>query len=183
MKCKQTDFEEVKLITPQVFDDDRGSFSETFNLDIFCEHIGSIVSFVQDNQSVSSRGVLRGMHYQIEHPQGKLVRVSRGEVFDVAVDMRRTSPSFGSWVGATLSEENRSQLWIPSGFAHGFLALTNNATVQYKVTDFWHPEHERTLVWNDPTVNISWPTITAGDPTLSCKDAEGVLLNDAECFE
>jgi dTDP-4-dehydrorhamnose 3,5-epimerase len=174
--------EGVYLFSPNIYKDDRGSFVESFNKNVFSEHVDGYFEFVQDNQSVSKAGVLRGLHFQINHPQGKLVRVSRGSVFDVAVDLRRSSPSFGQWVGVTLTEENQSQLWIPPGFAHGFYALTEHVTVQYKVTDFWYPEHERTLIWNDPSVGIKWPLVD-NQPLLSEKDARGLPLSELEGFE
>jgi len=182
MNCETFSIKDICLLSPEVFGDDRGSFVESFNQKVFSDCVSDSTVFVQDNQSVSKAGVLRGLHYQIKNPQGKLVRVSMGSVFDVAVDLRRSSPSFGKWVGATLTEENQSQLWIPPGFAHGFLALTDNTTVQYKVTDYWHPEHERTLIWNDPKVNIEWPLVN-NSPLLSEKDAGGLPFSELECFE
>lgn len=171
---------EVKLIEPKVFGDARGSFFESFNAREFAEKVQAGVEFVQDNHSRSAKGVLRGLHYQIQHTQGKLVRVVEGEVFDVAVDLRRSSPTFGKWEGAVLSGENHRQLWIPQGFAHGFVVLSESAQFLYKTTDFWHPEHERCLLWNDPEIGIEWPIDF--EPTLATKDAAGKRLQEAECF-
>jgi dTDP-4-dehydrorhamnose 3,5-epimerase len=171
---------DVLLLEPKVFSDDRGYFFESFNARDFRESTGLDVEFVQDNHSMSGQGVLRGLHYQIEHPQGKLLRALKGSVFDVAVDLRKSSPSFGRWVGALLSAENRRQLWIPPGFAHGFLALSDEAEVLYKITDYWYPEHERTLLWKDPTLNIEWPI--DGEPQLAPKDVEGKLFGEIEVF-
>ncbi|RFU46024.1 dTDP-4-dehydrorhamnose 3,5-epimerase [Paraburkholderia sp. DHOC27] len=175
-----TELADVKIIEPAVFGDARGSFFESFNAREFHEHVAQGVEFVQDNHSRSSYGVLRGLHYQIHHPQGKLVRVIDGEVFDVAVDMRLSSPTFGKWAGVRLSADNYRQLWIPPGFAHGFLVLTPSAEFVYKATDYWFPEHERSLLWNDPEVDIAWPL--EGEPILAPKDAAGRLLFQAECF-
>lgn len=172
---------EVLLLTPKVFTDDRGYFMEVWHAGRFGA-VGLNVSFVQDNQSGSSRGVLRGLHYQIEHPQGKLVRVVAGEIFDVAVDLRRSSGTFGRWVGARLSAENRHQLYVPPGFAHGFLAISRLAEVAYKCTDFYVPEHERTLRWNDPDVAVDWPLPAGAGPTLSEKDRCGRSLQEAEVY-
>lgn len=171
---------DVKIIEPKVFGDARGHFFETFNAREFDERVAAGVVFVQDNQSRSIKGVLRGMHYQVRHPQGKLVRVVSGEVFDVAVDLRRASPTFGKWVGEVLSAENRKQLWIPPGFAHGFLALSDSAEFLYKTTDFWYPEHERTLLWNDPAVGIAWPL--DGEPVIAQKDLAGRRFADLETY-
>ena len=171
---------EVIVFEPRVFGDDRGFFFESFNKKVFDEVVGRSVDFVQDNHSRSSKGVLRGLHYQIKQTQGKLVRVSAGEVFDVAVDMRQTSPTFGAWVGVHLSAENKKQLWIPEGFAHGFVVLSEAAEFLYKTTDYWAPEHERSLMWNDPEVGIDWPI--SEPPTLSGKDMAAVTLAQAECF-
>jgi dTDP-4-dehydrorhamnose 3,5-epimerase len=171
---------DVLLLEPKVFSDDRGYFFESFNARDFRESTGLDVEFVQDNHSMSGQGVLRGLHYQIEHPQGKLLRALKGSVFDVAVDLRKSSPSFGRWVGALLSAENRRQLWIPPGFAHGFLALSDTAEVLYKITDYWYPEHERTLLWKDPALSIDWPII--GEPRLAPKDLEGKLFGEIEVF-
>ncbi|CAN0641939.1 dTDP-4-dehydrorhamnose 3,5-epimerase [Burkholderia cepacia] len=172
---------EVKLIEPKVFGDARGYFYESFNVREFAEHVAPGIEFVQDNHSRSAKGVLRGLHYQIEHTQGKLVRVVEGEVFDVAVDVRRSSPNFGKWVGVTLSADNHRQLWVPPGFAHGFLVVSESAQFLYKTTDYWFPEHERSIVWNDPDIGIAWPL--DGEPLLAVKDAAGTRLMDADLFE
>ncbi|AOI81703.1 dTDP-4-dehydrorhamnose 3,5-epimerase [Burkholderia cepacia] len=172
---------EVKLIEPKVFGDARGYFYESFNAREFAEHVAPGIEFVQDNHSRSAKGVLRGLHYQIEHTQGKLVRVVEGEVFDVAVDVRRSSPNFGKWVGVTLSADNHRQLWVPPGFAHGFLVVSESAQFLYKTTDYWFPEHERSIVWNDPDIGIAWPL--DGEPLLAVKDAAGMRLMDADLFE
>ena len=171
---------EVKLIEPKVFGDARGFFFESFNGREFAEKVAPGVEFVQDNHSRSAKNVLRGLHYQIQHPQGKLVRVISGEVFDVAVDLRRSSPNFGKWVGVNLSAENNRQLWIPPGFAHGFVVLSETADFLYKTTDYWFPEHERCLIWNDAQVGIEWPV--SGEPTLAAKDAAGTGLEVAETY-
>jgi len=171
----------VKLIEPKVFGDSRGFFFESFNVREFAQHVQDGVTFVQDNHSRSAKGVLRGLHYQIAHAQGKLVRVTEGEVFDVAVDLRRSSPTFGKWEGITLSAENHRQLWIPPGFAHGFVVLSESAQFLYKTTDYWYPEFERCLLWNDPSVGIEWPI--EFEPILAAKDAAGRLLADADLFE
>jgi dTDP-4-dehydrorhamnose 3,5-epimerase len=171
----------VKLIEPKVFGDTRGFFFESFNAREFAQHVQDGVTFVQDNHSRSAKGVLRGLHYQIAHAQGKLVRVTEGEVFDVAVDLRRSSPTFGKWEGITLSAENHRQLWIPPGFAHGFVVLSESAQFLYKTTDYWYPEFERCLLWNDPSVGIEWPI--GFEPILAAKDAAGRLLADADLFE
>jgi dTDP-4-dehydrorhamnose 3,5-epimerase len=169
----------VLILEPVVFGDDRGFFFESFNAREFQDASGLQRSFVQDNQSRSAKGVLRGLHYQIEHPQGKLVRVLVGEVFDVAVDLRRSSPSFGRSLGVTLSAENKRQLWIPEGFAHGFLVISESADVLYKTTDYWYPQHERTLLWNDPALAIQWPLDA---PQLAKKDSLGKRLEGADVF-
>jgi len=171
----------VKLIEPKVFGDARGFFFESFNAREFAQQVQDGVTFVQDNHSRSAKGVLRGLHYQIAHAQGKLVRVTEGEVFDVAVDLRRSSPTFGKWEGITLSAENHRQLWIPPGFAHGFVVLSESAQFLYKTTDYWYPEFERCLLWNDPSVGIEWPI--EFEPILAAKDAAGRLLADADLFE
>lgn len=176
----KTDIPEVWILEPKVFGDARGFFFESFNARDFGQATGLNVEFVQDNHSMSARGVLRGLHYQIEHAQGKLVRVTEGEVFDVAVDLRKSSATFGKWVGVTLSSENHRQLWIPPGFAHGFVVLSERAQFLYKTTDYWFPEHERSLLWNDPAVDIDWPIDFA--PQLAAKDAAGKPLAEAECF-
>lgn len=172
---------EVLIIEPRVFGDSRGFFFESFNQRAFEEATGQRCTFVQDNHSRSARNVLRGLHYQVQHSQGKLVRVVSGEVFDVAVDLRRSSPNFGKWVGVTLSAENKRQLWVPEGFAHGFLVTSDEAEFVYKVTDYWHPEHERSLIWNDPDVGIEWPIDVS--PIVAAKDADGKRLVEAEVFE
>lgn len=172
---------ELLLVTPRVYMDDRGYFMEVWHASHFGA-AGLSLSFVQDNQSGSSRGVLRGLHYQVEHPQGKLVRAVTGEIFDVAVDLRRGSKSFGGWVGVRLSAENRQQLYIPPGFAHGFLVTSERADIAYKCTDFYFPEHERTLMWNDPDVGIDWPLPLGATPTLSEKDQCGRRLHEAEVY-
>lgn len=154
MTITQTDIPDVLIIEPKVFGDDRGFFFESFNQKQFEQAIGRSVAFVQDNHSRSAKNVLRGLHYQIQHPQGKLVRVVHGEVFDVAVDIRKGSPTFGKWVGVVLSAENKKQLWVPEGFAHGFVVLSETAEFLYKTTDYWYPEHERSIVWNDTALNI-----------------------------
>ncbi len=171
---------EVKIIEPKVFGDARGYFYESFNGREFAAKVGVDVAFVQDNHSRSAKGVLRGLHYQIEHAQGKLVRVVEGEVFDVAVDIRKSSPNFGKWAGVVLSEENHRQLWVPPGFAHGFVVLSELAQFLYKTTDYWYPEHERSLLWNDPSVGIEWPIDF--EPLLAAKDAAGKLLAEADHF-
>lgn len=179
MKVHDTELTEVKLLEPRVFSDSRGFFLESYNQRTFAE-IGIPENFVQDNHSRSERAVLRGLHYQLVQPQGKLVRAVRGEIFDVAVDLRRSSPGFGRWTGRILSEENKQMLWIPAGFGHGFLVLSSVAEVLYKATDFYAPQGERSIVWNDPKVGIEWPDV--GTPMLSAKDAAGKPLDDAEVF-
>jgi dTDP-4-dehydrorhamnose 3,5-epimerase len=171
---------EVKIIEPTVFGDARGYFYESFNGREFAEQVQAGVAFVQDNHSRSARGVLRGLHYQIEHAQGKLVRVVEGEVFDVAVDVRRSSPNFGRWVGVTLSEENHRQLWAPPGFAHGFVVLSESAQFLYKTTDYWYPALERSIVWNDADIGIQWPIDF--EPLLAAKDAAAKRFADADHF-
>ena len=179
MKVTPTALPDVLLIESRVFSDDRGFFFESWNRRAMAA-AGIDADFVQDNHSRSVRNVLRGLHYQIEHAQGKLVRVCSGEVFDVAVDIRRTSPTFGRWVGMTLSAQGKQMLWIPPGFAHGFLVLSEAAEFLYKTTDYWYPEHERTLLWNDPALGIVWPL--AGPPVLAAKDASGRPLALADVF-
>ncbi|KUY58195.1 MULTISPECIES: dTDP-4-dehydrorhamnose 3,5-epimerase [unclassified Burkholderia] len=171
---------EVKVIEPKVFGDARGYFYESFNAREFAEQVEPGIVFVQDNHSRSSKGVLRGLHYQVRHAQGKLVRVVEGEVFDVAVDIRKHSPNFGKWVGLVLSAENHRQLWIPPGFAHGFVVLSDAAQFLYKTTDYWFPEHERCIVWDDPEIGIEWPIDAA--PILAPKDAAGKRLSEAEVY-
>lgn len=180
MKATPLAIPDVFLIEPTVFGDDRGFFFESFNQARFEAAIGCEVSFVQDNHSRSARGVLRGLHYQIQQPQGKLVRVVQGEVFDVAVDLRQSSPTFGKWVGEILSAENKKQLWIPEGFAHGFVVLSDSADFLYKTTDYWAPQHERCIIWNDPDLEIDWHFEST--PILSAKDAQGNLLQQAAFF-
>lgn len=180
MKATALAIPDVVLLEPRVFGDDRGFFFESFNQAQFAEATGQAVDFVQDNHSRSMRGVLRGLHYQISQPQGKLVRVVLGEVFDVAVDLRRRSTTFGQWVGIVLSADNKQQLWIPEGFAHGFLVLSETAEFLYKTTDYWAPQHERCIAWDDPDLAIDWPL--AGEPLLSAKDRQGVRLARAETF-
>ncbi|HEV2273571.1 MAG TPA: dTDP-4-dehydrorhamnose 3,5-epimerase [Acidobacteriaceae bacterium] len=180
MKETSTRIASVKVIEPKVFADDRGLFFESFNQRTLAE-FGIRESFVQDNQSVSRRGVLRGLHYQVQQPQGKLIRCLYGEIFDVAVDLRRSSATFGQWVGETLTGENRRMLWIPAGFAHGFLVLSETAEVLYKTTDFYAPRCERTILWNDPTLHIDWPL--SGAPVLSGKDLAGQTFEQAEVYE
>ncbi|CAN7217316.1 dTDP-4-dehydrorhamnose 3,5-epimerase [Variovorax paradoxus] len=181
MKATPTAIPEVLVIEPKVFGDARGFFYESFNGKAFDEAVGRHVEFVQDNHSRSAKGVLRGLHYQIQQPQGKLVRVVRGAVFDVAVDIRRSSPSFGKWVGVELSEDNHRQLWVPEGFAHGFLVLSETAEFLYKTTDYYAPAHERSIVWNDAALNIQWPAIGMA-PQLSAKDEAGADFASAEVF-
>ncbi len=181
MKATRLAIPDVVLIEPRVFGDARGFFFESFNQKAFDEATRTSYQFVQDNHSRSGRGVLRGLHYQIRQPQGKLVRVVRGAVWDVAVDIRRGSPTFGQWVGAELSEDNQHQLWVPPGFAHGFVVLSETADFLYKTTDYYAPEHERCIAWNDAQLAIQWPY--QGEPVLSGKDAQGVALRDAEVFD
>ena len=178
MKSISTAIADVFILEPKVFGDTRGFFFESFNSRAFAEATGLDVNFVQDNHSRSARGVLRGLHYQARQPQGKLVRVVRGSVFDVAVDIRKTSPTFGKWVGVELTEDNHRQLWVPPGLAHGFLVISESADFLYKTTDYYAPEHERCLAWNDPAIGIDWPL--EGEPQLSAKDQLGKLLADAE---
>lgn len=180
MKATQLAIPDVILFEPKVFGDVRGFFFESFNQAKFEAAIGRRVAFVQDNHSRSVKNVLRGLHYQIQQPQGKLVRVVHGEVFDVAVDIRKSSPTFGQWVGEILSVENKRQMWVPEGFAHGFVVLSETAEFLYKTTDYYAPEHERCIAWNDPSLDIRWP-INA-PPSLSAKDAKGSSLIDAEVF-
>lgn len=172
---------EVVLITPKRYRDERGLFMETFRQDIFEQHCGDY-QFVQANHSESSQGVLRGLHYQYQKPQGKLVHFSQGKVFDVCVDLRKNSPTFGQWVSVILSAENKNILWVPPGFAHGFYVLSANAVCHYKCTDYYHPD-EYTLAWDDPSVNILWPLINQAPPLLSAKDSQGLALNQCPFFE
>lgn len=180
MKVIPTSLPEVLIIEPKVFGDERGFFFESFNARKFTELTGVDLPFVQDNHSMSAKNILRGLHYQIQQAQGKLVRVVAGEVFDVAVDLRKSSPRFGQWTGVVLSAENQRQLWIPPGFAHGFVVTSDKAEFLYKTTDYWAPEYERSLQWNDPAIGIQWPIQDA--PILSVKDQQGKLLADAEVF-
>jgi dTDP-4-dehydrorhamnose 3,5-epimerase len=181
MNVLQTPLPGVLMLEPKVFGDERGFFMESFNARLLAERAGITDTFVQDNHSRSARGVLRGLHYQIQHPQGKLVRVVAGSVWDVAVDLRRASPAFGKWFGVELSAENKRMLWVPPGFGHGFLVLSDSADFLYKTTDYWYPEHERSVLWNDPALGISWPL--QGEPVLSAKDRVGKPLAEAETFE
>ena len=181
MKVVQTAIPDVLIIEPRVFGDERGFFLESWNAREFGNAIDVKVQFVQDNHSRSRRGVLRGLHYQIKQPQGKLVRVAKGRVFDAVVDLRKSSATFGQWVGAELSDDNHRQFWIPPGFAHGFLVLSESADFIYKTTDYYAPEHERCLIWNDATVGINWPVDV--EPILSAKDKAGLPLRDVEVFQ
>lgn len=181
MKFLSTAIPGVILIEPQVFGDSRGFFMETWEARKFA-HAGLDFEFVQDNHSCSLQGTLRGLHYQVRQPQGKLTRVIAGEVFDVVVDLRRSSPTFGRWLGLTLSADNKQQLWVPPGFAHGFYVTSKTAEFVYKCTDFYAPEHERTIAWDDPAIGIHWPLQAGGVPLLSSKDQAGVLLHDAETY-
>lgn len=180
MKIQPGELAGVLVLEPQVFPDARGYFLESYNCRRFDEAAGREVRFVQDNQSLSVRKVLRGLHYQIRQPQGKLVQALVGEIYDVVVDLRRSSPTFGRWMGVTLSAASHRMLWVPEGFAHGFVVLSDEALVHYKVTDFYAPEHERTLVWNDPELGIPWPL--EGEPIVNAKDARGAALHAAETF-
>jgi dTDP-4-dehydrorhamnose 3,5-epimerase len=179
MQFTPTNLPEVLLIEPKVFGDARGFFMESWNRKIF-QSLGLDLDFVQDNHSRSGKGVLRGLHYQLQQPQGKLVRVTSGAVYDVAVDLRRSSPNFGKWTGHELSAENKHMLWVPPGFGHGFLVLSEYADFLYKTTEYYAPEHERCVLWNDPDIAIPWPL--AGEPALSAKDKVGSLLTDAEVY-
>ena len=177
MRCTPTAIPDALILEPKVFGDDRGFFYESYNQQAFQAATGLDVTFVQDNHSKSARNVLRGLHYQVEQPQGKLVRVVQGEVFDVAVDIRKGSKTFGLWVGQTLSAENKKQLWVPPGLAHGFVVLSETAEFLYKTTDYYAPAHERCIAWNDPDLAIDWQM--QGEPLLSAKDAAGVAFRDA----
>ena len=181
MKISATAIPDVLLVEPTVFGDDRGFFYESYNEKKWEELTGLKTRFVQDNHSRSAKGVLRGIHYQIEQAQGKLVRAVVGEVFDVAVDLRRSSPTFGQWVGERLSAENKKSLWVPEGFGHGFLVLSDVAEFLYRTTDFYAPEHERCIAWDDPQIGIDWPL--TGEPLLSEKDTKGDLFSKADCFK
>ena len=181
MKFVPTDLLGVIKIEPKTYGDERGFFMETWHAQRFGD-AGIGAEFVQDNFSHSSKGILRGLHYQIEKAQGKLVRVVQGEVFDVAVDLRKSSPQYGQWVGVTLSAENKHQLWVPPGFGHGFLVLSEIAEFEYKCTDYYAPEHERSIRWDDPDIGIKWPLLDGEQPTLSSKDAGAPFLNEAETY-
>lgn len=181
MKVIETRIPDVLLLEPEVYGDARGFFEESWNAQLFRQYTGVETEFVQDNHSRSAKGVLRGLHYQLQQAQGKLVRVVRGRVFDVAVDIRKSSPHFGRWVGAELSEDNHRQMWVPPGFAHGFLVLSDSADFLYKTTDYYAPEHERSIKWDDPTIGIEWPL--TGEPLLSARDRNASLLNDADVFD
>ncbi|MGB9150219.1 MAG: dTDP-4-dehydrorhamnose 3,5-epimerase [Burkholderiales bacterium] len=181
MNIIPTAIPDVLIIEPKVFGDARGFFYESYNKKTLTEKAGITAEFVQDNHSRSSKNVLRGLHYQIQHPQGKLVRVIEGEVFDVAVDLRRSSTTFGKWVGVNLSDENKRMLWVPPGFAHGFVTLSETCEFLYKTTDYWCPQYERSLLWNDSAIAINWPHI--GEPQLAAKDAAGKRLQDADVYE
>jgi dTDP-4-dehydrorhamnose 3,5-epimerase len=181
-KVSHTSLPEVLILEPTVFGDDRGFFYESFNQQDFQQATNLDANFVQDNHSRSSEGVLRGMHYQVQHPQGKLVRVTHGAVFDVAVDLRKSSPNLGKWVGVELSANNKRQLWVPPGFAHGFFVISGPAEFLYKTTDYWHPEHERCLLWCDPTVGVQWP-LNNSQPKLASKDAAGKIFAEADHFD
>ncbi|MBD2310622.1 dTDP-4-dehydrorhamnose 3,5-epimerase [Desertifilum sp. FACHB-1129] len=181
MKVISTEIPDVLIVEPQVFGDSRGFFYESYNQRVFADKTGLEINFVQDNHSRSAQGVLRGLHYQIQQPQGKLVRVISGEIFDVAVDLRKDSPYFGQWVSCLLSGENRRQFWVPEGFAHGFLVVSESAEVLYKTTDYYAPQHERSILWDDPDLAIAWP-LSGEVPTLSAKDKAGQRLKDAEIF-
>ena len=185
MNIVRTPIADLLVLEPRVFGDERGFFFESYNERRFQEAVTALaaapVRFVQDNHSRSARNVLRGLHYQVRQPQGKLVRVVAGEVFDVAVDLRRSSPTFGKWFGTVLSAENKRQMWVPAGFAHGFIVTSESADFLYKTTDYWAPEYERCIAWNDPAIGIEWPL--SGEPVLSEKDRKGSLLADAEVYE
>jgi dTDP-4-dehydrorhamnose 3,5-epimerase len=180
VQATKLSIQDVVLFEPKVFGDDRGFFYESFNNRVFEQATGLKRNFVQDNHSRSVKNVLRGLHYQIQHPQGKLVRVTAGEVYDVAVDIRKGSPTFGKWVGEKLSAENKRMMWVPEGFAHGFVVLSEVAEVLYKTTDYWYPEHERCIIWNDPDIGIQWQIV--GAPLLAKKDAEGSPFTSADLF-
>lgn len=182
MQVLATKLPEVKILEPKVFSDDRGFFFESFNQKVFEKALGIKLNTVQDNHSKSCKGVLRGIHYQIKHPQGKLVSVIKGSIFDVAVDLRKSSATFGQWTGETLSSENKRQLWMPQGFGHAFLVLSDDAEVLYKTTDYYYPEHERSIAWNDKKLNVDWPLLQQENPILSAKDQTASSLNDAEVY-
>lgn len=185
MKIKRIEIPDVLLLAPELFSDSRGWFYESYNRRAFTRATGLDPDFVQDNHSRSGRNVVRGLHYQLRQAQGKLVRVVAGEIWDVVVDLRRSSPTFGRWAGMTMSADTPCQLWVPAGFAHGFMVLSEHAEVVYKATDFYAPEHERTLLWNDPALAISWPAVDTptGDPVMSDKDLRGLPIAQAETFE
>jgi len=180
MKQLATKIPDVFIFQPTVYEDDRGYFMESFRLSQFSK-IGCDINFVQDNQSKSKRGTLRGLHYQVDHPQGKLVSVLAGEIFDVAVDLRRSSPTFGNWVGETLSSANKKQLWIPEGFAHGFYVMSDEAEIFYKCTEYYMPEHDRAILWNDPELGIKWPLLSP-HPLISEKDSEANFFSNADVY-
>lgn len=181
MNITPTKIPDVLIIEPKVFGDERGFFMETYNQQAFAAH-GLTMNFVQDNHSRSRHGILRGLHYQIDNPQGKLVRVTSGKVFDVAVDIRRSSPTFGEWVGIELSAENQRQFWVPEGFAHGFYVMSESADFQYKCTNLYAPKHERCIRWDATDLDIEWPLVNDNAPQVSAKDAEGTMLANAEVF-
>jgi dTDP-4-dehydrorhamnose 3,5-epimerase len=180
MNVIPTAIADVFILEPKVFGDERGFFFESYNAKVFAESVGIAPTFVQDNHSLSRRGVLRGIHYQIKNPQGKLVRVTRGDVLDVAVDLRRSSPSFGQWVSCILSGENKRQFWVPEGFGHGFVVMSEEAEFLYKTTNYYAPEYDRTILWNDPDLAIDWQLTE--EPILSAKDQQGTLFKAAEVF-
>ena len=180
MNVVKTGIPDVLVFEPRVFGDSRGFFFESYNDQAFSRATGLDVRFVQDNHSRSSRGVLRGLHYQVEQPQGKLLRVIRGAIYDVAVDLRRSSPTFGKWVGVELTEKDNRQMWVPAGFAHGFLVTSETADVLYKTTDYYAPAHERCIAWNDPDLGIAWPC--GASPSLSAKDSQGLAFKHAQVF-
>ena len=182
MKIVDTSIDDVKIIEAQVFGDERGFFMETFRANIMDQLTGG-KPFVQDNHSKSAQGILRGLHYQMQHTQGKLVRVVQGEVFDVAVDLRRSSPTFGQWVGEVLSADNKKQLWVPEGFAHGFYVMSETAEFVYKCTDYYSPEHDRSLLWNDEDIAIDWPLVNGQQPLLSDKDKNAKTFAQADTFD
>lgn len=182
MEIIETQIPEVKIVVPKVFGDERGYFMETYR-ESWLDDLGVSKSFVQDNQSKSSHGILRGLHYQVNNPQGKLVRVVSGTVFDVAVDLRKASKTFGKWVGVELSAENKKQLWVPEGFAHGFYVMSEEAEFVYKCTDYYSPENDRCLLWNDESINVEWPIPPENEPLLSSKDINGLKFMDAETYE
>lgn len=182
MNIFETSIPDVKIVEPTVFGDERGFFLESWSEKRFAD-AGISVNFVQDNHSRSAQGILRGLHYQTSHTQGKLVRVTAGSVFDVAVDLRKSSSTFGQWVGVELSDTNHRMLWVPPGFAHGFYVLSESADFLYKCTDKYSPEHEQSIVWNDPTIDIDWPLVSGAPPIVSDKDSAGLYFDDAPCFD